>query len=110
MTQEEFIQKAMIAMLANPSVTTIDNFKSKEHFSDIYIVAARIANEDEMCFDDLGSFTAKHFPECVSDRECLSVIGEALQALANGNTIAEQRKKHNGNFEYRESDELINPA
>ena len=102
MTQEQFIQKAMLAMLANPNVTNGDNFADPDHHKDILYAATIMSNQDNMFFYDINSTEHEHFPECVSERECLAVIGEALQAIANKKTIAEQQKANNGNFEYAE--------
>lgn len=105
MTQEEFIQNAMIALISNPKVTTEFNYYKKSHHTDIYEAAMRMSwtkgldGEEAMYFEDIKGTTAATFPDSVSERECLAVIGEALQAIANKKTIKEQLEDNNGNFE-----------
>ena len=105
MTQEEFIQRTMIALMGNPYVTHDDNFRDSDHYKKVYLAALDIANmtdecgEDVMCFDDLNSSTSKNFPDGVSERECLAAIAMSLQAIANKKTFAEQCDDHNGNLE-----------
>lgn len=113
MTQEEFIQKTMIALMSNPKVTNADNFDDSSHHTDVYLAALKLSRsradgigEDVLCFDDYNSDTADRFPLAVSERECLHEIGIALQAIANKKSIREQQLKNNGNLE---SSEIVWP-
>ena len=105
MTQEEFIQRTMIALMGNPYVTHADNFDESDHHNQVYSAAVALTNirdhdgEFLMCFDDLNSSTSKNFPDGVSERECLAAIAMSLQAIANKKTFAEQCDEHNGNLE-----------
>ena len=108
MTQEEFIQKTMIVLMSNPRVTNADNFDDFGHHLDVYNAALHLSNtrdeknEGTMFFDDVNSIESETFPSAVTERECLAVIGEALQAIANKKTIKEQQEENDGNFEYHE--------
>lgn len=105
MTQEEFIQRTMIALMGNSSVTNCTNWYKDNHYRDVYNAAVDLANivdndnEFLMCFDDLNSSTSKNFPDAVSERECLAAIAMSLQAIANKKTFSEQCDDHNGNLE-----------
>lgn len=106
MTQEEFIQKTMIALMGNPEVTNADNFDDFSHHTEIHKAALYLSNttdeknESVMYFDDVNSTESDNFPENVSERECLAVIAVALQAIANNKTIKDQQEANDGNFEY----------
>ena len=105
MTQEEFIQKTMIALMSNPKVTNADNFDDEAHHLRIHDAALYLSNtmnkkgECVMFFDDVNSIEAETFPDCVSERECLHQIGIALQAITNNKTMKEQLIDSAGNFE-----------
>ena len=109
MTQEEFIQKTMIALMSNPEVTNGGNFVRASHHADVYMAASRLSrlrasniDEDVLSFDDYNSDTENGFPAAVSERECLHEIGIALQAIANKKSIREQQLENNGNFEQQD--------
>ena len=106
MTQEEFIQRTMIALMGNPRVTNSSNFDDDVHHLDVYHAALYLSNtrdkrnESVMFFDDVNSEEAGSFPSAVSEREILLVIATSLQAIANKKTIKEQQEDTNGNIEY----------
>lgn len=109
MTQEEFIQKTMIALMANPEVTNERNFFRDSHHAEVYLAASELSrlranniDGDVLGFDDYNSDTENGFPAAVSERECLHEIGIALQAIANKKSIREQQLEHNGNFEQQD--------
>lgn len=105
MTQEEFIQRTMIALMGNSAVTNCTNWYKDNHYRAVYNTAVNLAtivdNNSKllMSFDDLNSSTSKNFPDGVSERECLAAIAMSLQAIANKKTFAEQCDDHNGNLE-----------
>lgn len=105
MTQEEFIQKTMIALMGNPKVTNSENFDSDSHHTALHQAAVGLScikddfGSDDMFFDDLNTPSSENYPDAVSQLECLAVIGEALQAIANNKTIKEQQEASDGNFE-----------
>ena len=109
MTQEEFIQKTMIALMSNPRVTNSTNYCIPKHHSGIYDAALSLAiakdysGEDCMFFDDVAGEPAANFPTCVSERECLHTIAVSLQAIANKKSIKEQQEENDGNIEYHEN-------
>ena len=106
MTQQEFIQKTMIAIMGNPRVTNSSNFDDDVHHLDVYHAAVYLSNtrnkrnEPIMFFDDLNSEEAGNFPSAVSEREILHVIATSLQAIANKKSIKEQHEATDGNIEY----------
>lgn len=105
MTQEEFIQKTMIAMMGNANITNEDNFDDYGHHYNIYKAALHLSNagatgeESLMEFDDMNSPTSANFPDGVSERECFAAIAMALQAIANKKTINEQIEDAEGRIQ-----------
>ena len=59
MTKETFIQKAMLALLANPRVTHAGNFLSPGHHQDIHNAARTLAAKKDMFFDSMCPPTLK---------------------------------------------------
>lgn len=98
MTQETFIQKAMIALLANPNVTDNDNYDSNSHYKFLYNMLESKVNMLELAFDDVNSAEADTYPDAISTKGILHTIAESLQVIAGKVDIENHRKETDGNL------------